>query len=71
VGGGDHWLTPSLAQCGVRGVMRDYLPLHHLRAQGEQVEEGGAVDYAQLTTAAESYSAVTVLLWRLADHWRI
>ncbi|MEH6500437.1 MAG: aminodeoxychorismate lyase [Pseudoalteromonas distincta] len=50
---GDQWLTPSLAKCGVRGVMRDYL-LDHLRAQGEQVEEV-ALDYAQLMTATELF----------------
>lgn len=48
-----QWLTPALTQCGVRGVMRDYL-LDQLRASGEQVEEL-ELDYAMLTSASELF----------------
>lgn len=48
-----RWLTPALAQCGVRGVMRDYL-LDQLRAHGEQVDEV-EMDYTRLTQASELF----------------
>lgn len=48
-----RWLTPALTQCGVRGVMREYL-LDQLRAHGEQVEEA-EMDYSLLTSASELF----------------
>lgn len=47
------WLTPSLAQCGVSGVMREYL-MNEMRAHGEQVEEV-ELQYSALLNASELF----------------
>lgn len=47
------WVTPDLTECGVRGVMRDYL-IERLRGAGEVVLEGSP-DYSELLGASEVF----------------
>lgn len=48
-----QWLTPSLALCGVRGVMRDYL-MQQLTAAGEDVIER-TVEFSELLASEEVF----------------
>ncbi|MFN3582112.1 MAG: aminodeoxychorismate lyase [Pseudomonas sp.] len=50
---GAGWVTPDLAACGVRGVMRDYL-VERLREAGEVVLES-TPGYAELLGATEVF----------------
>lgn len=49
----EGWVTPVLDECGVRGVMRDYL-IDQLCANAEPVEEQ-ELDYQALMTATEVF----------------
>ncbi len=50
---GPRWVTPSLDDCGVRGVMRDYL-IDHLRDSGNPVEER-AIEFDELLASSELF----------------
>lgn len=69
-----EWLTPALASCGVRGVMRDYL-MDAMRASGERVAER-QLTRTQLLAADEVFCCNSVFgVWPvtglLDKHWPI
>lgn len=71
---GGAWLTPALTQCGVRGVMRDYL-LDQMRAHGVRVEEV-ELDHSVLINASELFCCNSLYgVWpiiELAQHrWAV
>lgn len=67
---GDHWVTPALDRCGVRGVMRDYL-MARLAASGQPVMER-AVGREELLASSEVFCCNSVFgVWpviALGDH---
>jgi len=70
----DAWITPALDQCGVRGVMRDYL-IDQLAEQGEAVTQR-QVKQDELLRSTEIFCCNSVFgVWpviALADHqWAV
>lgn len=69
-----QWLTPALDQCGVRGVMRDYL-MEQFAVAGDVVIERG-VSFNELLASEEVFCCNSVFgVWpviRLGDHhWQV